>query len=77
MPNDIGESDLDTILTILGHKNRAIFEDEGNIDTNDMSTSENIESQLQNIPILENISDGKIEMLVEIWRHTQSRVYSY
>lgn len=77
LPLDTSDNELSCILTILGQKNRIIPEDEGDIDTNDISTSENVEAQLRNIPILEKASSTHLGALVDMWRQAQARVYSY
>lgn len=53
------------------------MEDEGDIDVNDINTSEMIENQLRNIAVLRNASNQHLSLLVEIWRQAQKRIYSY
>ena len=76
LPVDISESDLTAIFSILS-QNKTIPEDEGDIDTNDINTSEMIENQLRNVPILNHATNEHLSMLVEIWRQAQKRIYSY
>ncbi|XP_035721238.1 serine/threonine-protein kinase SMG1-like isoform X1 [Vespa mandarinia] len=76
LPIDITENDLNAIFSILS-QNKTIPEDEGDIDTNDINTSEMIENQLRNVPILCHASNEHLGMLVDIWRQAQKRIYSY
>ncbi|XP_066595255.1 serine/threonine-protein kinase SMG1 isoform X2 [Prorops nasuta] len=76
LPLDISENDLETVFRILSQE-KTIPEDEGDIDTNDINTSEMIGNQLRNIPILSQTSSHHIGMLVDIWRQAQKRIYSY
>lgn len=76
LPVDISESDLTAIFSILS-QNKTIPEDEGDIDTNDINTSEMIENQLRNVPVLNRAANEHLSMLVEIWRRAQKRIYSY
>ena len=76
LPVDISEDDLTDIFSILS-QNKTIPEDEGDIDTSDINTSEMIENQLRNVPILSHASNEHLSMLVEVWRMAQKRIYSY
>jgi len=76
LPIDISETDLNTIFSILS-QNKTIPEDEGDIDTNDINTSDMIENQLRNVPILNHTGNEHLGMLVDIWRQAQKRIYSY
>ncbi|KAG7209878.1 hypothetical protein KM043_011480 [Ampulex compressa] len=76
LPIDIAEVDLNTIFSILS-QNKRIPEDEGDIDTNDINTSDMIENQLRNVPILGHATAEHLSMLVEIWKQAQKRIYSY
>ncbi|XP_015595300.1 serine/threonine-protein kinase SMG1 [Cephus cinctus] len=76
LPMDIPESDLNAIFSILS-QNKTIPEDEGDIDTNDVNTSEMIENQLRNVCTLSCASNEHLGMLVDIWRQAQKRIYSY
>lgn len=76
LPIDISESELNAVFTILS-QNKTIPEDEGDIDTNDINTTEMIENQLRNVSVLQCASNEHIAMLVEIWRRAQKRIYSY
>ncbi|XP_020295832.1 serine/threonine-protein kinase SMG1 isoform X3 [Pseudomyrmex gracilis] len=76
LPLDIAEADLNTIFSILS-QNKTIPEDEGDIDTTDVNTSDMIENQLRNLPILSHASNEHLNMLVDIWRQAQKRIYSY
>lgn len=77
LPLDVPETDLNTIYTILGQKNRVLPEDEGDIDTNDINTSETIEHHLRSVPILNCASSEHLSILVDIWRQAQARIYAY
>ncbi|KAL6259418.1 hypothetical protein P5V15_009339 [Pogonomyrmex californicus] len=76
LPMDIAETDLNVIFSILS-QNKTIPEDEGDIDTNDVNTSDMIENQLRNVPFLSHASNEHLGMLVDIWRQAQKRIYSY
>lgn len=78
LPFDTSESDLNTIFSILS-QSKTIPEDEGEITdtTNDVNTSDMIENQLRNVPILNRVSIDHLAMLVDIWRQAQKRIYSY
>lgn len=76
LPVDIAEADLNTIFSILS-QNKTIPEDEGDIDTNDINTSDMIENQLRNVPVLSRAVNEHLCMLVDIWRQAQKRIYSY
>lgn len=76
LPIEIAEADLNAIFSILS-QNKTIPADEGDIDTNDINTSDMIENQLRNVPILSHTRNEHLEMLVDIWRQAQTRVYSY
>ncbi|KAL0113113.1 hypothetical protein PUN28_012373 [Cardiocondyla obscurior] len=76
LPMDIAEGDLNTIFSILS-QNKTIPEDEGDIDTNDINTSDMIENQLRNVSVLSHASNEHLGMLVDIWRQAQKRIYSY
>lgn len=76
LPMDIAEIDLNTIFSILS-QNKTIPEDEGDIDTNDINTSDMIENQLRNVPILSHATNEHLAILVDIWRQAQKRIYSY
>ena len=77
LPTDVTEEDLSTVIAILGQKNRVVPEDEGDIDTNDVSTSETIENLLRNLPILRCASSDHLSALVNVWKMAQDRIYSY
>ncbi|OXU25637.1 hypothetical protein TSAR_001094 [Trichomalopsis sarcophagae] len=77
LPLDVPETDLNVIYTILGQKNRVLPEDEGDIDTNDINTSETIEHHLRSVPILNCASSEHLMMLVDVWRQAQARIYAY
>ncbi|KYQ50767.1 Serine/threonine-protein kinase SMG1 [Trachymyrmex zeteki] len=76
LPMDIAETDLNTIFSILS-QNKTIPEDEGDIDMNDINTSDMIENQLRNVSVLSHASNEHLGMLVDIWRQAQKRIYSY
>lgn len=77
LPMDMAEADLNTVFCILG-QNKTIPEDEGDIDTNDVNTSDMIENQLRNVPVLNHAgNEHLLGMLVDIWRQAQKRIYSY
>lgn len=76
LPMDIAETDLNTIFSILS-QNKTIPEDEGDIDTNDINTSDMIENQLRNVSVLSHAGNEHLGMLVDIWRQAQKRIYSY
>ncbi|XP_011150895.1 serine/threonine-protein kinase SMG1 [Harpegnathos saltator] len=76
LPVDIAETDLNTVFSILS-QNKTIPEDEGDIDTNDINTSDMIENQLRNVPVLSRAANDHLGMLVDIWRQAQKRIYSY
>lgn len=77
LPMDITEADLNTVFCILS-QNKTIPEDEGDIDTNDVNTSDMIENQLRNVPVLNHTgNEHLLGMLVDIWRQAQKRIYSY
>ncbi|XP_011689275.1 PREDICTED: serine/threonine-protein kinase SMG1 [Wasmannia auropunctata] len=76
LPMDIAETELDTIFSILS-QNKTIPEDEGDIDMNDINTSDMIETQLRNVSVLSHVSNEHLGMLVDIWRQAQKRIYSY
>ncbi|XP_076757575.1 serine/threonine-protein kinase Smg1 isoform X3 [Xylocopa sonorina] len=78
LPFDTSESDLNAIFSILS-QSKTIPEDEGEIaDTsNDVNTSDMIENQLRSVPILNRVSVDRLGMLVDIWRQSQKRIYSY
>lgn len=76
LPAGTTDADVNMIFSILS-QNKTIPEDEGDIDTSDVNTSEMIENQLRNVTILGNGSGERFGMLVDIWRQAQKRVYSY
>lgn len=76
VPMEIHETDLNAILSIL-NQNKTISEDEGDIDTNDVKTSDMIENQLRQVPTLMHATNEHLGMLVGIWRLAQKRIYSY
>ncbi|KZC05708.1 Serine/threonine-protein kinase SMG1 [Dufourea novaeangliae] len=78
LPFDTNEADLLAIFSIL-NQSKSINEDEGDItDTaNDINTSDMIEHQLRNVPILSLASSDRIGMLIDIWKQAQRRIYSY
>ncbi|XP_026671607.1 serine/threonine-protein kinase SMG1 [Ceratina calcarata] len=78
LPFDTSESDLNAIFSILS-QSKSIPEDEGEIaDTsNDVNTSDMIETQLRSVPVLNRISADRLGLLVDIWRQAQKRIYSY
>lgn len=76
LPVEIPENDLTAVFSILS-QNKTIPEDEGDIDMSVINTSEMIENQLRNVPILNHASNEHLSMLVEIWRQAQKRIYSY
>ncbi|KAK0173761.1 hypothetical protein PV328_006909 [Microctonus aethiopoides] len=75
LPIEILDSDLNVILAIL-NQNESIPEDEGDIEINNVNTSD-IENQLRQVPILMHASNDQLTMLVDIWRQAQKRIYSY
>ncbi|XP_046606357.1 serine/threonine-protein kinase SMG1 isoform X1 [Neodiprion virginianus] len=76
LPLGTTDVDVNMIFSILS-QNKTIPEDEGDIDTSDVNTSEMIENQLRNVAVLSNVSLEHLGKLVEIWRQAQRRVYSY
>lgn len=76
LPVEISENDLTAVFSILS-QNKAIPEDEGDIDMNVINTSEMIENQLRNVTALCHANSEHLSMLVEIWRQAQNRIYSY
>ncbi|XP_076649018.1 serine/threonine-protein kinase Smg1 isoform X2 [Halictus rubicundus] len=78
LPFETGETDLMAIFSILS-QSKTIPEDEGDItDTiNDINTSDMIENQLRNVPILRLASPERLGMLVDVWKQAQKRIYSY
>ncbi|KYM96819.1 Serine/threonine-protein kinase SMG1 [Cyphomyrmex costatus] len=77
LPMDIVETDLNAIFSILS-QNKTIPEDEGDIDINDINTSDMIENQLRNVSVLSHAGNEHLYgMLVDIWRQAQKRIYSY
>ncbi|KAJ8664855.1 hypothetical protein QAD02_006517 [Eretmocerus hayati] len=77
LPSDVAEDDLNSVFAVLGQKNRVVPEDEGDIDTSDINTSETIEHLLRSIPVLSCANDDHLEALVDIWRQAQARIYNY
>ncbi|XP_044575793.1 serine/threonine-protein kinase SMG1 isoform X2 [Cotesia glomerata] len=76
LPEDITEADSNAVLSILS-QNKSIPEDEGDIETNDVKTSDMIENQLRQVPALVQSSNQHLSLLVDIWRQAQKRIYSY
>ncbi|XP_057324226.1 serine/threonine-protein kinase SMG1 isoform X1 [Microplitis mediator] len=76
LPADITEADSNAILSILS-QNKSIPEDEGDIETNDVKTSDMIENQLRQVPALVQSPNQHLGLLVDIWRQAQKRIYSY
>ncbi|XP_015127883.1 serine/threonine-protein kinase SMG1 [Diachasma alloeum] len=76
LPLDSPEADSNAILAILS-QNKSIPEDEGDIETNDIKTSDMIENQLRQVSILALATNEHLSLLVDIWRQAQKRIYSY
>ncbi|XP_014477330.1 PREDICTED: serine/threonine-protein kinase SMG1 isoform X2 [Dinoponera quadriceps] len=77
LPVEIAEAEVNTVFSILSQNKTIHPEDEGDIDTNDINTSDMIENQLRNVPVLSRASNEHLGMLVDIWRQAQKRIYSY
>lgn len=75
MPIGTTNEDLSNIYQILS-QTRAVS-DEDDIDSNDINTTEMIETQLRTVSILTNAYPEHLILLVDIWRQAQKRVYSY
>lgn len=71
-------SDIDCVTAVL-NQHKLSAEDEEIIISNseEMSSTELIESQLKAIPILSNYSSEKLHQIVEIWRQAHKNVYSF
>ncbi|XP_034948666.1 serine/threonine-protein kinase SMG1 isoform X2 [Chelonus insularis] len=76
LPENISEADSNATLLILS-QNKSIPEDEGDIETNDVKTSDMIENQLRQIPALSGATSQHLGLLIDIWRQAQKRIYSY
>lgn len=76
LPLGTSDIDMNLVFSILS-QNKTIPEDEGDIDTSDVNTTEMIENQLRNVAVLSNASADRLALLVDIWRQAQRRVYSY
>ncbi|XP_011302537.1 serine/threonine-protein kinase SMG1 isoform X2 [Fopius arisanus] len=76
LPLDTPEADSNEILAILS-QNKSIPEDEGDIETNEVKTSDMIENQLRQVPVLALATTEHLSLLVDIWRQAQKRIYSY
>ncbi|XP_031845911.1 serine/threonine-protein kinase Smg1 isoform X3 [Nomia melanderi] len=78
LPFQTDEVDLIAVFSILS-QSKTIPEDEGDITdaTNDVNTSDMIENQLRNVPILSLASPDRLAMLVDVWKQAQKRIYSY
>ncbi|XP_050514722.1 serine/threonine-protein kinase SMG1 [Diabrotica virgifera virgifera] len=75
LPPDTPEEDLNKIFIILSQTRNII--DEEDIDSNEIKTSEMIQSQLQCVGILEDAVEHQLQSLIQIWKSTQKRIYHY
>lgn len=75
LPPETSEEDLTKIFLILSQTRNII--DEEDIDSNEIKTSEMIQSQLQNVGILKDALETQLQSLLQIWRSTQKRIYHY
>lgn len=71
-------NDIDCVAAVL-NQHKLSAEDEESIISNseEMSSTELIESQLKMIPILSEYSSEQLQQIVEIWRQAHKSVYSY
>lgn len=71
-------NDIDCVVAVL-NQHKLSAEDEESIISNseEMSSTELIESQLKMIPILSDYSSEQLQQIVEIWRQAHKSVYSY
>ncbi|XP_056647970.1 serine/threonine-protein kinase SMG1 isoform X1 [Diorhabda sublineata] len=76
LPPETTEEDLTKIFFILSQTNRNII-DEEDIDSNEIKTSEMIQSQLQCVEVLQDATETQLKSLLQIWRSTQKRIYHY
>ena len=67
--------DVKQIVMILSQTRSNL--DEEDIESHDLNTSEMIQSQLKYVQVLQNASEADLETLVQIWRNTQKRIYTY
>ncbi|XP_030753715.1 serine/threonine-protein kinase SMG1 [Sitophilus oryzae] len=75
LPFETPEEDLTKIFLILS-QTRAVI-DEEDIDSNEINTSDRIQTQLLAVEALKNASEEQFRSLVQIWRNTQKRIYYY
>ncbi|KYB28836.1 serine/threonine-protein kinase SMG1 [Tribolium castaneum] len=75
LPPTTPPDDLNKIITILSQTRSNL--DEEDIESHDLNTSEMIQNQLKYVPVLQNASDADLKSLVQIWRNTQKRIYTY
>lgn len=70
--------DIDWVVSVL-NQHKLSADDEESIISNseDMSSTELIESQLKAIPILSEYTSEQLQQIVEIWRQAHKSVYSY
>ncbi|XP_063980993.1 serine/threonine-protein kinase SMG1 [Diachasmimorpha longicaudata] len=76
LPFDAPAADYDAIFAIVCQDN-SNPEDGGNIETNDVKTSDMIENELRQIPTLAHATNEDLKLLVDIWKQPQKRIYAY
>lgn len=75
LPPETTEEDLLKIYSILSQTVTVL--DEEDITSNEINTSEMIQTQLQNVKVLQNAFDNQLQGLVQIWKNIQKRIYVY
>lgn len=75
LPSETNEEDLSKIYSILS-QTVTVLDDE-DITSNEINTSEMIQTQLQNIKVLQNAFEPQLHGLVQIWKNIQKRIYVF
>lgn len=72
------QMDIECVTAVLNQHKLSAEDDEIIIsNTEEMSSTELIESQLKTIPILSECSSEQLQQIVEIWRQAHKNVYSF
>lgn len=75
LPNEAQPQDVDNILRIINEQHISI-EDE-DIGPNEVSSTEAIESQLREVPLLKNQTSELINSIIKLWKQSHRDVYKY
>ncbi|XP_060520485.1 serine/threonine-protein kinase SMG1 isoform X2 [Cylas formicarius] len=78
LPSDTSEDDYAKIFRILSQTRSIVGGgDDEDIDSNEINTSDMIRGQLQQVAPLADATEDQLRGLVQIWKSTQRRVYTY